>query len=153
MKKLISLITAVLFSNITNAQQLNNDGKYITTDNELFSGTITSSHDGVKTQLTVKDGEVTGAATYFYASGKIMETGTFLNGKRDQEWIRYSESGTKLAVAFYNAGKKTGTWLVFDDNGNKRFEMNYSDGEKSGKWTSWDENGVVVNTKDYSITN
>jgi antitoxin component YwqK of YwqJK toxin-antitoxin module len=49
--------------------------------------------------------------------------------------------------------KKHGAWLVYDEKGNKRFEMNYSNGEKTGTWTNWDENGVVLNTKNYSISN
>lgn len=152
MKKLIVILSAAFSLNLS-AQQLNNQGLYVTSDNELFSGEITSLNNGVKSQVTIKDGVVNGAATYYYASGKIMESGIFTSGKKDQKWVRYSEAGSISAVAFYNLGKKTGTWMVFDDNGKKRFEMNYTEGEKSGKWTNWDESGMVVNTKDYSITN
>lgn len=153
MKKLSLIILAVLSLGFLNAQNLNDKGLYIGSDGELFSGVITSNKDGIKSEMTIKDGIVNGDATYYYASGKVMESGLFTEGKKDSKWTRYNENGTTSAIAFYSLGKKTGTWLVFDDNGKKRFEMNYNNGEKTGTWTNWDENGVVVNTKDYSITN
>lgn len=152
MKKL-SFILAVIVSLGVNAQQLNDKGLYITSDNELFSGEITALNNGVKSKISIKEGVVNGEATYYYASGKIMESGTFTNGKKDQKWTRYTESGIPSAIAFYTLGKKSGTWLVYDDQGKKRFEMNYTDGEKTGTWTNWDENGLVIQTKDYSIKN
>lgn len=152
MKKL-GFILAVLVGLNLNAQQLNEKGLYITSDNELFSGVIASTNNSVKSEISVKDGVVNGEATYFYASGKVMESGMFTDGKKDQKWMRYNENGTTSAIAFYSLGKKSGTWLVFDEKGTKRFEMNYANGEKTGVWTNWDENGLVVNSKNYSIAN
>lgn len=153
MKKLFSIIIATCAALHLNAQQLNDKGLYITSDNELFSGTFTSINNGIKSLVNIKNGVVEGEATYYYGSGKVMETGMFTSSKKDQKWVRYTEGGTVLAIAFYSQGKKTGTWLVYDEQGKKRFEMNYADGEKAGIWTNWDENGVVVNTKNYSIAN
>ncbi len=154
MKKLGFIIAAAVLSfNILSAQQLSDKGLYLTSEGELFSGVITSHVDNVRSKITVKEGVIAGEAEYFYASGKLMETGIFTEGKKDQKWTRFNENGTTSAVAFYTLGKKTGTWLVFDDAGKKRFEMNYTNGEKAGTWTNWDENGVVVNTKNYNITN
>lgn len=141
-------------------QTLNGKGLYIDNSSEaglfsgrLFNGVITNTQNGIKSELTVKEGVVDGPASYYYVSGKLMESGSFVNGQKDQKWIRYNENGSVSAIAFYHLGKKTGTWLVYDDSGKKRFEMNYTDGEKTGVWTSWDENGVVMNTKDYSQAN
>jgi antitoxin component YwqK of YwqJK toxin-antitoxin module len=152
MKNLLFAFAVTLSLN-AGAQQLNDKGLYVSSDNELFSGTITSNNNGIKSEINVKNGLVSGDATYYYASGNVMEKGTFTEGKKDSKWTRFNENGTTAAIAFYSLGKKTGTWLVFDDAGKKRFEMNYSNGEKTGTWTSWDENGLVLNTKDYSITN
>lgn len=152
MKKL-GFILAVFVGLNLNAQQLNDKGLYITSDNELFSGIITSNNNSVKSEISVKNGVVNGEAIYFYASGNVMERGMFTEGKKDQKWTRYNENGTTSAIAFYSLGKKSGTWLVFDDKGKKRFEMNYANGEKTGTWTNWDENGLVVNSKNYSIAN
>lgn len=148
------MILAVMFAvTCLDAQQLNDKGLYISSDGELFTGKVTALKDNVKSELSVKDGVIEGEATYFYASGNIMEKGTFSQGKKDGKWIRLNENGSTSAIAFYSLGKKTGTWLVYDNQGHKRFEMNYQDGEKSGTWTSWDENGTVVSTKNYGIAN
>lgn len=160
MKK-IALIVAVLGFHILSAQKLNDKGLYVNGDegspllanNELFNGILSQTKDGIKSDFTVKEGVIDGPASYFYASGKLMEVGTFTNGQKDQKWTRYNENGSVSAIAFYHVGKKTGTWVVFDDNGKKRFEMNYNDGQKTGVWTSWDENGAVASVKDYSKVN
>jgi len=153
MKKLVFIFALFIVFATAYGQQLNDKGLYIGSDGELFTGILTSNNNGVKSELSVKNGVVSGDAIYYYASGKVMEKGMFTDGKKDQKWIRFNENGLTNAVAFYSLGKKTGTWLVYDDKGIKRFEMNYNNGEKSGIWTSWDENGVVINTKDYSIAN
>ncbi|MCE3227164.1 MAG: hypothetical protein K0S32_1715 [Bacteroidetes bacterium] len=152
MKNLILVVAAALSLSVS-AQQLNDKGLYVSSDNELFSGVITSNNNGVKSEINVKEGVVSGEAVYYYASGNVMEKGMFTDGKKDQKWTRFNENGSTAAIAFYTLGKKSGTWLVFDDNGKKRFEMNYSNGDKTGTWTSWDENGVVLNTKDYGAAN
>jgi antitoxin component YwqK of YwqJK toxin-antitoxin module len=153
MKKLSIILVTALSFNFLQAQQVNDKGLYIGSDGELFTGIMKSTSGNIKSEINIKDGVVTGDASYFYASGKLMETGMFIEGKKDNKWTHYNENGTVSAVGFYKLGKKTGTWLVYDDAGKKRFEMNYSDGEKTGVWTNWDENGLVVNTKDYSKAN
>jgi antitoxin component YwqK of YwqJK toxin-antitoxin module len=153
MKKLSILLAALFSLNFLSAQQMNDKGLYVGSEGELFNGVMVSNAGNVKSEITIKNGVASGDASYFFASGKLMETGVFKEGKKDKKWTRYNENGTISAIGFYTLGKKTGTWLVYDDNGKKRFEMNYADGEKSGVWTNWDENGVVVNTKDYSKAN
>jgi antitoxin component YwqK of YwqJK toxin-antitoxin module len=152
MKK-IAIILSVLSLNFLSAQTQNDKGLYVDGDGRLFNGTIEKVQDNTKSDFTVKDGVINGEASYFFASGKLMEQGMFTNGQKDQKWTRYNGNGSVSAIAFYNLGKKTGTWLVFDDNGKKRFEMNYTDGQKTGLWTNWDENGAVASTKDYSKLN
>lgn len=153
MKKLVLFAAALVSLNFLSAQTQNEKGLYIDSEGNLFNGTIEKTQNDVKSDYTVKNGLIDGGATYYYASGNKMETGTFTNGQKDQKWVRFNENGSISAIAFYILGKKTGTWLVFDENGKKRFEMNYSNGEKTGVWTNWDENGAVASTKDYSQTN
>jgi antitoxin component YwqK of YwqJK toxin-antitoxin module len=160
MKKSVFILAALLSLNVLHAQTLNEKGLYVD-DNytaalfngELFNGVVTKTQDGIKSEFTVQEGVLNGAANYYYASGKLMESGTFTKGQKDQKWVRFTENGAVSAIAFYNLGKKTGTWLVFDENNKKRFEMNYDNGEKSGVWTSWDENGAVAATKIYGQLN
>jgi antitoxin component YwqK of YwqJK toxin-antitoxin module len=160
MKKVAIIVLSVLSFGFLNSQTKNDKGLYINDNSSpglfngaLFNGTISEVQNGIKTEFTVKEGVIQGEATYYYASGKVMEKGMFTKGQKDNKWVRYNENGTTSAIAFYNLGKKTGTWLVYDENGKKRFEMNYTDGEKTGVWTNWDENGGVAGTKDYSHAN
>lgn len=152
MKKLI-IISFFFFAAAANAQQLNEKGLYIDSEGNLFSGVITAVNNDLKSEMEVKDGVINGKANYFFASGKLMESGLMVNGLKDGQWTRYNELGITSAIGFYAAGKKTGTWLVFDEKGTKRMEMNYSNGEKSGTWTSWDENGTLASTKVYGGAN
>ena len=154
MKSLSLVIGMMLGFAGLNAQTLDNTGLYMDdTTGELFNGTVSKTQDGIKSDYTVKNGVINGQTNYYYASGKLMESGMYTKGQKDQKWTRYSETGNISAVAFYNLGKKTGTWLVYDENNKKRFEMNYDNGEKTGVWTNWDENGMVMNTKTYGHSN
>ncbi len=153
MKKLSVFLLALFSSMFMAAQNQNAEGLYVDSEGNLFTGTISKTVNDSKTDFTVKEGVVEGAANYYYASGKLMESGMFTKGVKDNKWTRYNENGSVMAVAFYNMGKKTGTWLVYDDKGNKRYEMNYVDGEKTGIWTNWDESGLVASTKDYTKVN
>lgn len=149
MKKIVlSLVTLVVISGL-NAQQLNEKGLYIDSENGLFTGTISSVNNSVKSELAVKDGVISGTANYYYSNGNIKESGVFENGLKDDQWTLYTENGNIEAIAFYNLGKKTGTWIVYDETGKKRFEMSYIDGDKTGVWTNWDSEGTVVSTKSY----
>ena len=150
-----TLILSIAFCGLSflNAQTLNEKGLYIDSEGGLFSGVVSQVQNSIKSEFTVKDGLVEGDASYFYASGRLMESGYFSKGQKDHKWTRYNENGAVMAIAFYNAGKKTGTWLVFDEKGNKRFEMNYSDGQKTGIWTNWDEKGEVLSQIDHSRLN
>jgi antitoxin component YwqK of YwqJK toxin-antitoxin module len=151
--KNLALICFFFFAVAANAQQLNEKGLYTDSEGNLFSGVITAMNSGIKSEMEVKDGIIHGKASYFYASGKLMESGMMAMGLKDGQWTRYTENGLTSAVGFYSAGKKSGTWLVFDENNKKRMEMNYTNGEKSGTWTSWDENGAIAGTKNYGEAN
>jgi len=160
MKSLGFIFGAVLSLSAINAQTLNEKGLYIDNNNDntlfngtLFNGIVSKTQEGVRSEFSVKEGVITGSANYYYASGKLMESGFFTDGKKDQKWTRFNESGSISAIAFYALGKKTGTWLVFDDNNKKRFEMNYENGEKIGVWTSWDENGAIASSKNFGQVN
>jgi hypothetical protein len=53
----------------------------------------------------------------FYTSGKLMETGSFVNGKMNGLWTSYSENGVKSGEAFYSNGIKSGEWKIYDEVG------------------------------------
>jgi antitoxin component YwqK of YwqJK toxin-antitoxin module len=151
-----NLITLCFFFLVTaaSAQTLNEKGFYIDNEGNLFSGVITAMNNNVKSEMEVKAGVISGKADYYYANGRLMESGMMVNGLKDGQWTRFAENGFTSAIGFYSVGKKSGTWTVFDETGKKRMEMNYNNtGEKTGTWTSWDEKGIVSNTKTYGGAN
>ena len=91
--------------------------------------------------------EYTTAQTYsfsnYYLSGKLMETGNFLNGKLDGEWNTYNEAGFKTAEAFYKVGEKIGEWKIFDEHGALRYKITY-DSKKILKASNFDPDGHEI---------
>lgn len=155
MKALHFILGFLMLAVFANAQvKQNSDGLYANADGTLYTGTLSSEENGIKKSvLEIKDGQINGEVKYYYASGKIMETGAYEKGLKSGKWMRFNEGGIMTGLAAYSAGKKDGTWIVWDDNGKKRFEMNYKNGEKTGIWNNWDENGAIVSAKDYGQTN
>ncbi len=62
----------------------------------------------------------------YYISGKIMESGRFINGKMDGTWISYNESGLKSGEALYVRGEKSGDWKMYDETGSLRYKISYA---------------------------
>jgi hypothetical protein len=53
------------------------------------------------------------------------------------EVTQYSESGKVVQVGYYLNGKKAGKWTAYDEQGKKLSEMNYLNGKKEGKTIVW----------------
>jgi len=155
MKKLGLILGFVLLTIGVNAQvKQNENGLYVNADGELYTGMLENKENGQRiSEIAIVDGLRNGEAKYYYASGQLMETGTFKNGQKDGKWLRYNETGITIGLAIYHLDKKNGTWMVWDDTGKKRFEMHYNMGVKTGVWYNWDEKGDLVSTKDFSQAN
>lgn len=63
------------------------------------------------------------AFTNFFPSEKVMESGSFVNGKKDGLWITFDETGVKTAEALYKLGEKTGEWRIFDKLGKLTYKI------------------------------
>jgi antitoxin component YwqK of YwqJK toxin-antitoxin module len=63
----------------------------------------------------------------FYITGKLMETGSFVNGKMNGLWTSYSENGVKSGEAFYLNGIKSGEWKIYDEVGSLKYKITYAD--------------------------
>jgi antitoxin component YwqK of YwqJK toxin-antitoxin module len=155
MKKLSVILGLLLLTVLVKAQvKQNENGLYANVDGSLYTGVLETEENGVKKSVfAVQNGEINGEAKYYYASGKLLEIGSFEKGNKNGKWIRYNEAGLIIGIASYNLGKKDGTWIVWDDHGKKRFEMNYKMGEKTGIWFNWDENGQLLSQKDFGQMN
>ncbi|MEO8761167.1 MAG: hypothetical protein ABI388_07605 [Bacteroidia bacterium] len=155
MKKLSFVLGLFLLAIVADAQvKQNENGLYTNVDGSLFTGRIENKDkSSIQSEIEIKNGLPSGEVTYYYASGKVMETGTFENGQKDGKWLRYNEMGINVGLAIYNLGKKNGAWIVWDDGGKKRFEMHYNMNEKAGTWYNWDEKGELISSKDYTQAN
>jgi antitoxin component YwqK of YwqJK toxin-antitoxin module len=155
MKKLRVILGFLFLTILVKAQvKQNENGLYANSDGSLYSGVLETEENGIKKSLiTVEYGQLNGEVKYYYASGKLMEVGSYEKGSKHGKWIRYNESGMMTGIASYRLGKKDGMWLVWDDNGKKRFEMNYKNGEKTGVWYNWDADGNLLSQKDFSQVN
>ncbi|HPH82928.1 MAG TPA: hypothetical protein PL185_10160 [Flavobacteriales bacterium] len=79
----------------------------------------------------------------YSTTGKLIEKGSFVNGKMDGVWTSYNESGVKTAEAYYTNGNKSGDWRIFDETGNLRYVMSY-DSNKLVHATNFDAAGKTV---------
>ena len=79
----------------------------------------------------------------FFISGKIMETGSFFNGKQDGAWATYNEAGIKTAEAFFKLGQKTGEWRIFDEVGNLRYKITH-DSNRIVHASNFDSDGHAI---------
>ncbi|MEZ4971574.1 MAG: nicotinic acid mononucleotide adenyltransferase [Flavobacteriaceae bacterium] len=113
----ILLIFALLFSVVTNAQEIK----------PVFE----------------QDGEML-KATYFHDNGTVSQEGHFLNGKLHGEWKMYGEDGKKIAMGEYTEGKKTGKWFFWDAK--KLKEVDFED-SKIASVTEWDNVGPLAVNK------
>ena len=91
--------------------------------------------------------EYTSAQTYsftnYYQSGKLMETGSFLDGKLDGTWFTFNDAGFKTAEAFYEKGEKIGEWKIFYELGALRYKITY-DSKKIVKASNFDSEGHEI---------
>ncbi|MDP2388361.1 MAG: hypothetical protein Q8M29_18450 [Bacteroidota bacterium] len=150
MKALLTLAIVFLTTGIF-AQNVTIENGLYCKKGKTYTGAITLTNSkGIKQSiLSVVDGKLQGNAVYFYESGQIMETGSFVEGQRNGKWDRLDENGCKIGEGEYFNGQKHGKWTIWDENGNKRFELSYVHGEKSSTWYNWDENGTVIASANY----
>jgi len=154
MKKIIfTLIASFILAFGVSAQNIVlKNGLYYSENNTLYTGVYTAFSKAATKEsvLEINNGKLNGVATYYYADGSIMETGNFINNEKHGQWLRWAETGAKIAEAFYSTGKKDGNWLIWDANGTKRYEMFYTIGAKTGTWSMWDEQGKLISEKNYN---
>ncbi|WP_194851369.1 toxin-antitoxin system YwqK family antitoxin [Nonlabens antarcticus] len=115
--------------------------KYVMIIAVMMIGMITFAQKIKPEFVQLKDGIIT--ATYFHENGKVAQTGSFVNNKRDGEWTSYNNKGTKTATALFDSGKKVGKWLI--RNGDVLTEVDYQNNQIASVITKTDKNPVVNN--------
>lgn len=87
--------------------------------------------------------QYTGLYTYYHHNGLVQETGTYVNNKKEGEWISYFLNGKKSAVLEYRNDTTIGNttrWYQTGEISNKA-EMNK---QGNGKSTWWFKNGMKM---------
>jgi len=111
MKKLILAISFVLISFLTTAQELS-------IDKPVYN------REGIRLELVDYD-EYTTTVKYqsIGVDGKLLQEGTYLNGKPDGVWIMYNGDGTVSKMKFKN-GKRIALETVIEGRKTKVFYVN-----------------------------
>jgi len=156
--KLIFSILALLLVTVLTAQTQQypavKEGIYVDQNGNPFSGSamLESTSNGIAQQqyIEVVNGQLHGIIKYYHPKGYVEETGSYVNGQKEGQWIQFASNGVKLGEAFYKNGKKDGIWTVWDEQGIKRYHMVYSMGKKVDTWKMWDENAVLVSERIYN---
>ena len=94
----------------------------------------------------------TGKAINYSVSGLKKSEGTYLNGKKEGNWIYWHEVfGPHIieSKGYYKLGYRDGLWEYRYPNGEKREIGNLNNQERVGKWTSYNEDGSLDIVKSY----
>lgn len=63
-------------------------------------------------------------------SGKVIETGYYLNNKMHGTWTAYYPSGKVQAIVKFREGNRHGKWSFFDENGRILMVITYNNNKK-----------------------
>jgi len=88
----------------------------------------------------------TGKAINYSVSGLKKSEGTYLNGKKEGNWIYWHEVfGPHIieSKGYYKLGYRDGLWEYWYPNGEKREIGNLTNQERVGKWTYYNEDGSL----------
>lgn len=81
------------------------------------------------------NGKPIGKWTYYYPSGKLMQTGEYDRfGMATGEWCFYSEAGVLLRLEHYYRGKNDGSYVEYDENRNVIARGLYSNNLPDSSW-------------------
>jgi antitoxin component YwqK of YwqJK toxin-antitoxin module len=82
-----------------------------------------------------KDGNRIGEWVFYYASGKIEQTGRYdKKGRPQGPWKWYYESGKLLREENYINGLRDGELKEYDEEGNLMLQGSYVEGRQEGHW-------------------
>jgi histidinol-phosphate/aromatic aminotransferase/cobyric acid decarboxylase-like protein len=77
-----------------------------------------------------KDGKrADGISTGWHKNGKLKQTITYKNGKKNGLWTKWYENGQKKIEERMKDGKNDGLWTMWTENGKESSERIYKDGE------------------------
>lgn len=81
--------------------------------------------------------------TIYHDNGVIAQTGTYLNGKLDGEWIMFDAKGEKQAMGQYANGIRQGKWFFWQQEGLKEVDYLNNQIAQVVKWNN--SEAIVLN--------
>ena len=78
-----------------------------------------------------------------------LETGNFVNGLKEGEWVEYHQNGNVSRVANYINGKTEGYYVKWHENGQLKFDGYHKNGKGHGLFVYYNEDGQVVNSGEW----
>ena len=115
----------------------------------ILDGSLTLLHriEGIEKVIekgTYKDGKRVGEWISYHFYGNIKEKLNYKDGKRDGEYFSYYHDSVLKEKGFYKDDKKHGKFTRCWISGKLREKLNYKDDEKHGQCVEYDTNGEVV---------
>lgn len=97
--------------------------------------------DGGKAIEEYKDGKKNGESEIYYANGKLMERGSFVNNLEEGKFVEYYENGQLAIESSWRNGLLEGKREEWRKNGIKVSEQNYKNGLLDGTSVFYNEKG------------
>lgn len=103
----------------------------------------------VSEYVEFKDDVLHGDYVLSAPTGIVMESGSFVEGKRHGRWQEVAPSGDEFVIwkGKYVEDKKEGEWIGLDKKKTMRIKGNYINGLADGLWLFYDEKKVKVAEK------
>jgi len=144
-----------------------------TLENEVKTGPWTLWRDGAIEKVGFVSGLEQGPAKRVFVD-KTIETGAYVDGKKQGAWSRKTEAGldvrdenyvdgvldgrflafhpnqTPAITGQYAKGEKAGSWVTYHPNAQHKSRGAYFCGKEHGPWTLWHSNGQISQQGEYS---
>lgn len=85
----------------------------------------------------------------YYPSGSIRTEATVKNGLLNGAAVMYFENGERMSEAHYKDGMLDGVSLSYYAGGRRKDEATYSEGVLHGKSTAWREDGALLSQVEF----
>lgn len=129
---------------------------------------------GRRLNVVIKSGVIDGTYSEYYTNGQLFVTGKYVNGKKEGEWVTYTEAGKvwkrhsyrdnmlngRSVSYFASTGREekvenyrddllNGNWSEYYPSGAVKISGVYTDGKRNGIFTEWYESGSKKSEVNY----
>jgi len=86
----------------------------------------------------------------WYQTGHKQEEGNFKEGKLHGSLTKWYENGNKSQEGLYDVGKQEGDWIWYYQSGIKKEKTVFKDGQQEGLWIQWFNDGTKRSERKFS---